>query len=111
MIYVALGELVVIAGLVLLNQRAQSRHDVHVLGLIAQQENERAELLTRIQRPDLVTQRVKAPPPRERTAQERAADKALGQIGTVAAPVSTDAWTNWSRPRAPSSAATKATPT
>lgn len=59
-------------------------HDRVQTALIEHQEAERAELLTRIQRPELVHPRMPVAPPRQRTAAERAADKALSQIGTVA---------------------------
>jgi len=86
MIYLALGELFIIAGLVVFIGRRESEHAKTIIDLIEHQDAERSELLTRIQRPDLVPVRQKAVTQRPPSEAERQAAKAFAQVGTVSAP-------------------------
>lgn len=85
MTYVALAALAVILVLVVLLSRAHDHEVRAILDVMAANDAERAELLTRIQHPQHLPVRAAAPPaPEDPVAQERR--KALAKVGTIEAP-------------------------
>lgn len=85
MTYIAAGQLAVIVILVVLLTRARDHEVRAILDVMAANDAERAELLTRIQHPQHLPLRERpAPATEDPVAQERR--KALAKVGTIEAP-------------------------